>query len=107
MLLSLVFTNEAFAAPALCGPEQLFRLRVLPGLNQQELPIKESMSGVPLFRRLETTVYGLHVSPTAAATDNWLRGTLATLGVAIGFELTVRPYCFRRGNGEALDNSSK
>ena len=107
MLLSLVFADGAFAADGLRGPEQIFRLRVRNGLNQQELPIKESMSAVPLFRRLETNVLGLCVSSNAAATDNWLRGALAKLGAVTGFELTVRPYCFRRGNGEALDNSSE
>ena len=50
MLLSLVFADQAFDAPGLTGPKQLFRLRVPPGLNQQELPIKEEMTGVPLFR---------------------------------------------------------
>ena len=106
MLLSLVFTDGAFAASGLTGPEQLFRLRVPAGLNQQELPIKDSMIGVPLFRRLENTVHGLQVSPVAAATDNWLRGRMETLGAVTGFELPVGPYCFRRGNGEALDSSS-
>ena len=33
MLLSLVFADEAFAATALRGPEQFFRLRVPEGLN--------------------------------------------------------------------------
>ena len=38
MLLSLLFADGAFAASGLTGPEQLFRLRVPDGLNQQELP---------------------------------------------------------------------
>lgn len=52
-------------------------------------------------------MHSLCVSSTAAATNNWLRRALAKLGAVTGFELTVRLYCFRRGNGEALDNSSK
>jgi hypothetical protein len=104
MLLSLLFTDQAFAAPGLAGPEQLFRLRVPPGLNQQQIPIKDSMSGLPTFRRLESTVHGLKVSPTATATDNWLRGQLANLGEVTGFELPVGPYCF---DGEAPDSSSE
>ena len=107
MLVSLLFGDQAFATPGLTGPEQLFGLRVPPGLNQQPVPIKDSMSGVPVFRRLESTVYGLRVSRTAAATDDWLRGQLASLGEVTGFELPVGPYCFRRGNGEALDSSSE
>ena len=106
LLLSLVFADEAFAAPGLDGPEQLFQLRVPAGLNQQPLPIKESKFGVPLFRRLEASVHGVRVSPNVAATDSWLRETMAKVGIVTGFELPVKPYCFRRGNGEALDSSS-
>ena len=106
MLLSLVFADDAFAAPGLTGPEQLFRLRVPPGLNQQELPIKNSMSEVPLFRRLERSCNGINVSAAAAATDKWLRERMKDLGEVTGFALPVGPYSFRRGNGEALDSSS-
>lgn len=76
------------------------------GLEQRELPIKDSMTGVPLFRRREGTVHGLGVSAVAAATDNWLHGRLAMLGAVTGFELPIGPYCFCRGDGEALDSSS-
>ena len=106
MLLSLAFADEAFAPPDLTGPEELFRLRVLPDSGEQRLPIKDEKAEVPLFRRLESTVHGLRVSQVAAATDNWLRESMAKLGAITGFELPVGPYCFRRGAGEALDSSS-
>lgn len=32
---------------------------------------------------------------------------MITLGSITGIELPTSPYTFRRGNGEALDNSSK
>ena len=98
MLLSLVFSDQAFAAPDLTGPEQLFCLRVPPGSNQQELPIpiKDTMAEVRLFRRLESTVRGLQVSPVATMPDNWLRESMGKLGAVTGFELPVGPYCFRR-----------
>lgn len=107
MLLSLVFADQAFAAPDITGPEAFFRLRVPSMLNQQELPIKESMATVPIFRKLVHTVHGLQVSPTLPATYNWLRDRLETLGAVTGFDLPVGSYCFRRGSGEALDSSSK
>ena len=106
MLLGLLFADEAFSAPDMTGPDQLFRLRIPHGLNQQAVDIKDSMFGQSLFRRLERDVHGLKVSQTSA-TDSWLRRQLSQLGEATGFELPVGPYCFRRGNGEALDNSSK
>ena len=106
MLLGLAFSDQAFAAPDLTSPEQLFGLRV--GSNQLELPIpiNHTKAEMPLFRRLKSTVHGVRVSPVDAVTDNWLRESKARLGAVTGFELPVGPYCFRRGAGEALDSSS-
>ena len=106
MLLSLAFADEAFAAPALTGPEELTKLCVPPGLHQLPVPIKSSKGEVSLFRRLERTRHGTDVSQDNAATDQWFRDTLRRLGDITGFELPVGPYCFRRGAGEAFDSSS-
>jgi hypothetical protein len=106
MLLSLAFADGAFAAPDLTGPEELFQLRVLPGLNQLELPIKSSKMETPLFRSLGRSYRGKEVSDTTTITDKWLRERMKHLGDVTGFALPVGPYCFRRGNGEALDSSS-
>ncbi len=56
-LLTLTFADEAFAPSALTSPEQLFDLRILPGKHQMELPLKEKMKNVPLFRATENTAY--------------------------------------------------
>lgn len=104
MLLSLAFANEALAG--LTSPEQLFQLRVPPALNQQEVLIKNSKMEMPLFRSLKRSHRGNEVSDTATITDKWLRERIKYLGEVTGFELPVGPYCFRRGNGEALDSSS-
>ena len=106
LFFSLAFADEVFAAPDLTGPEQLFQLRVLPGLNQQELPIRDSKLEMPLFRGLEGSYQGIKVSDTATITATWLRERMKYLGEVTGFKLPVGPYCFRRGNGEALNNSS-
>lgn len=48
----------------------------------------------------------MKVSNTATLTTHWLRERMKHLGEITGFALPVGLYCFRRGNGEALDNSS-
>ena len=106
MLLSLAFADGAFAAPDLTGPKELFQLRVPPGLNQLEVPIKNSKMEMPLFRSLGRSHCGKEVSSTTTITDKWLRERMKHLGDVTGFKLPVGPYCFRRGNGEALDSSS-
>ena len=106
-LFGMAFDDEVFAAPGLTGPEQLFRLRVPRGLNQLEVPIKDSKMEMPIFRSLERSYQGKKVSETATITAQWLREKMKHLGEVAGFALPVGPYCFRRGNGEALDNSSR
>jgi hypothetical protein len=107
MLLGLLFADHAFAAPQLTGPEQLFRLRIPDSLNQLVLPTKDSMSKQPIFRSTVKTAYGVQICPTKQMTASNLRSSFAKWGQITGFELPLKPYAFRRGNGEALDSSSK
>lgn len=47
--LILAFVNKAFAAPDLLSPKQLFKLKVIAGLNEQPLLWKESIQNILLF----------------------------------------------------------
>lgn len=71
------------------------------------MPLKEEMGHIPLFRRSENTVNGIRISNDQALPDSALRSWMVKLGSITGMELPTGPYTFRRGNGEALDNSSK
>lgn len=106
-LLTLIFTDYAFAAPELTSPEQLFRLRIPLGQKQLPVPLKETMHDVPLFRRSKPTANGVRISDDEALPDSTLRSRMTTLGSVTGIELPTGLYTFRRGNSEALDNSSK
>ncbi|KAK5109961.1 hypothetical protein LTR85_001800 [Meristemomyces frigidus] len=106
VLLSLVFADKAFASPSLTGPERLFQLRIPSYLNQLELPIRESIGEIPIFRTIEHTAHGNVVSRDSGATSQWLRDQFKRWGEITGFELPLKPYGFRRGNGEALDSSA-
>ena len=105
-MLALLFADQAFAAPSLTSPEHLFRLRIASGQKQLPLPLKEEMMERPLFRRCKNTVQGIQISEQALA-DTTLRPQMINLGSITGMELPTGPYTFRRGNGQALDNSSK
>ncbi len=106
-MLALLFADQAFAASSLTSPEQLFRLRIAPGQKQLLLPLKEEMAERPLFRRCRNTVRNVHISEEEPLADTTLRPQMTNLGVITGMELPTGPYTFRRGNGQALDNSSK
>ena len=106
-ILALLFADQAFAASSLTSPEQLFRLRIAPGQRQLPVPLKEEIAERPVFRRCKNIVRGVQISKDEALTDNTLRSQMTDLGSLTGMELPTGPYTFRRGNGQALDNSSK
>lgn len=105
-MLALIFADEAFAVPELMSAEQLFRLRIPSGQNQLELPFRQEVQGMPVFRRWKSTIHGPQISETEALAYTTLRPQMVNLGTITGMELPTNPYTFRRGNGEALDNSS-
>ena len=106
-ILALLFTDQAFAASSLTSPEQLFRLRIAPGQKQLPVPLKEEITERPLFRRCKNAVRGVQISEEEALADTTLRCQMTNLGSIIGIELPTGPYTFRRGNRQALDNSSE
>ena len=106
-MLALLFSDQAFAAPSLTSPERLFRLRIPPGQKQLLVPLKEEMAERPLFRRCKNTVTSMQISDEQALADSTLRPQMTNLGSITGMELPTGPYTFRRGNGQALDNSSR
>lgn len=91
-LTSIVETSSGFLTP--------------PGQKQLPLPLKETILHVPLFRRSKFTMKGVGILDDKALPDSTLRSRMITLGSVTGMELPTGPYTFRRGNGEALDNSS-
>jgi len=106
-MLALLFADQAFAASSLTSPEHLFRLRIAPGQKQLPVPLKEELAEIPLFRRCKSTVHCVQISEDEALADHTLRSQMINLGSMTGMELPTGPYTFRRGNGQALDNSSK
>ena len=85
----------------------LSRLRIASGQKQLPVPLKEEMAERPLFRRCKNTVESIQIFEEQALADSTLRPQMINLGSIIGMELPTGPYIFRRGNGQALDNSSK
>lgn len=106
-MLALLFADQAFAASSLTSPKQLFRLRIASGQKQLLVPLKEEMTERSLFRRCKNTVRNVQISEEEALAYTTLSPQMNTLGSITGMELPTGPYTFRRGNGQALDNSSK
>ena len=99
-MLALIFADQAFAAPELTSMDQLFRLRIPPGQKQLELPLKQEVQGMPVFRRWKSTIHGVQVSEVEALADITFRPQMITLGSVTGMELPTGPCTFRCGNGK-------
>lgn len=101
--LSLAFLFDAFAVTDLT-PSRLYSLKIPAGQGQLLIPWKESIKDTYLFRKLLRTPLGTEMSDDHLSYD-FLRTQLRKVGELTGFAFPVGAYCFRRGNGEALDNS--
>lgn len=106
-MLTLLFADQAFTASSMASLEQSFHLLVAPGQKQLPVPPKEEMAERPLFRRCKNTVRNVQIFEEEALADSTLCLQMTNLGNITGMELPTGPYTFRRGNGQALDNSSK
>jgi len=102
--LSLAFLSSAFAVTDLT-PATLYSLKVPPGSGQLLIPWKESMKDVYVFRKLLRTPLGVELSDEHLPYD-FLRTQLRRVGELTNFAFPVGAYCFRRGHGEALNNTT-
>jgi len=102
--LSLAFLSNAFAVTDLT-PATLYSLKVPQGLGQLLIPWKESMKDVFVFRKLLRTPLGVELSDEHLSYD-FLRMQLRKVGELTNFAFPVGAYCFRRGHGEALNNTA-
>ncbi|KAH7025326.1 hypothetical protein B0J12DRAFT_705182 [Macrophomina phaseolina] len=101
--LALAFSDQAFAASGLTGPEALYKLRVPDQMNQLRLPWKEEMLEVPIFRKSCRTVRGIEISQEPLP-DSTVRPWLRKLGEITGMEKICHPYILRYAAGKAFDN---
>ncbi|GME38370.1 hypothetical protein MMC13_007471 [Neofusicoccum parvum] len=104
--LALAFSDRAFAAPDLDGPEALFKLRVVDGLIEARLPWKEEVLDLPIFRKSHHTVYGMEIS-NKPLPDSVVRPWLRKLGEITGMKKICHPYVLRYAAGKAFDSRDK
>lgn len=77
-LLTLIFSDQAFAAPELTPSKQLFRLRIPLGQKQLPVPLEKEMRHIPSFHPSENTVNGVCVSNDEVLSDGALRSWMVT-----------------------------
>jgi hypothetical protein len=85
--LTAAFADDAFEAPDLRTPSDLFRLRVMPPQKSYEIRFKRSVLTTPLFRGKD----GGHMK-FATVNDQ-----LKRVGKLTGFKGNLTSYSLRRG----------
>ena len=103
--LSLAFLRDAFDVPGLT-PSQVYGSKVLACKGQQLFPWKREIEDAYIFRKSVRSAFGVDMADDHLPYEA-LNTRLKKVGELTGFSIPVGAYCFRRGNGEALDNSSE
>ncbi|KAL9580150.1 MAG: hypothetical protein Q9212_004664 [Teloschistes hypoglaucus] len=99
-MLALLFADQAFAAPSLTSPEQLFRLRIAPG--QKQLPVRLQAQQNIILQHHNSFVfqknYASRYMPDTQAAYRGLKPQTALMRAASGMSRTIDPRRPRKLN---------
>lgn len=101
--LSIAILDNAFEGDTIKRPEDFYNLDVRPPRHSTELNWKKEKLDTPIFRQAVRTEDGIRTSDTEPLRYHTYLYYLQRLGRAAGFMQILRPYCLRRGVGEAVD----
>ncbi|KAJ5640364.1 uncharacterized protein N7484_008226 [Penicillium longicatenatum] len=111
-LLSMLFHIKGFktmssTGPVLDCPENLYRLRVLEGLGQQQLRLKDEILNGFVFCQVVKDVTGYRVTLEKRMTSSMVRSRLRRVGQITGIESDIKPYNLRYAGAKALNKSEE
>lgn len=86
-------------------PENLYNLRVLNGLGQQELKLKAEILDQYVFCHALREPHGFRIALEQNLTGGWLRYRMKRGGEITGFEEVTKPYGLRYGAAKAFNDS--
>ncbi|CAG8124329.1 unnamed protein product, partial [Penicillium nalgiovense] len=109
-LLGILFRIGAFKSlskdgPVMDSPEKLYRLRVLHGLGEQELKLKDEILGQNVFCQALRGPGGIRIALDERLTRGWLSYRMKRGGEITGFAEVAKPYCLRYGAAKAFNDS--
>lgn len=109
-LLGMLFRIGAFKSlskdsPVMDCPEKLYRLRILDGLGEQELKLKDEILDQNVFCQAVREADGLRIALEKGLTGSWLRYRMKRGGEITGFAEVAKPYCLRYGAAKAFNDS--
>ncbi|OJD10005.1 hypothetical protein ACJ73_09982, partial [Blastomyces percursus] len=105
LLLGMLFHIKAFQSPNIDCPENLYSLNVLPGLNEQRLPLREGLADKYVF--CEAIQQGEVVRLALDLKNSYgkVKYRMKKGGEITGFFQIVKPYVLRNGAAKAYNKS--
>jgi hypothetical protein len=99
------FKSLSKDGPVMDCPEKLYRLRVLHGLGEQELKLKDQILDQNVFCHALREPGGIRIAPEEKLTKGWLNYRMKRGGEITGFAEVAKPYCLRYGAAKAFNDS--
>jgi len=103
----MLFKAQAFKSPSIDSPEKLYSLNVLDGLNEQALPLHETMADDFIFCQAVRDAHGVRVARQLQLTSASVRYRMKKVGQITGFAQVTKPYVLRDRAAKALNESRK
>jgi hypothetical protein len=104
-LLGMLFKARAFEDPNIDSPDKLYSLKVLKGLGEQELPLREEINNEFVFCQAVREADGIRIAREIQATTDWIRYRMKKGGRILGIKQVVKPYVLRDGCAKELNES--
>ncbi|KAJ5346269.1 hypothetical protein N7452_004273 [Penicillium brevicompactum] len=100
------FKTRSSTGPVLDCPENLYRLRVLEGLGQQQLILKGEILDKFVFCQVTRDVTGYRIDLEKQMTSSMVRSRMRRVGEITGMEL-IKPYNLRYAGAKAFNKSEE
>ena len=104
-LLGMLFKVRAFKSPTIDCPERLYSLKVLEGLDEQALPLRDEMNDEFIFCEAVREAQGVRIAPERQLSSGSVRYRMKVGGEIIGYSMPMRPYNLRDGSAKGLNES--
>jgi len=103
----MLFKARAFKSPSIDCPERLYSLRVLKGLNEQPLPLRDEMNDEFIFCETVREAQGVRIARELQLSSGSVRYRMKVGGEITGFGQVLKPYNLRDGAAKGLNESRK
>jgi hypothetical protein len=101
------FKTRSLNGPVLDYPENLYRLRVLDSLGQQQLVLKEEIKDKFVFCQVTRDITGYRIVSDKLMTSSMIRSRMRRVSEITGIEQIARPYLLRYARAKAFNTSGR